>query len=155
MRPRPPLGLPGGWIAAANLSLLLLFPLAWAAPLMRAGLLPVFGLSEISVLSGLASLWRDSPALALLVAFFALVAPYAKVAGLALVLAGRAPPALLPALKALGRLAMADIFLIALYIVLARGVGVGRIEVAWGLWLFTACVLGSLALSHLAARRPG
>jgi hypothetical protein len=42
---------------------------------------------------------------------------------------------------------MADIFLIALYIVIARGVGVGRVETAWGLYLFTAAVLASLALS--------
>ena len=32
----------------ANLALLILFPIAWFAPLMRAGLLPLFGLSEIS-----------------------------------------------------------------------------------------------------------
>lgn len=35
---------------------------------------------------------------------------------------------------------MADVFLIALYILLAKGVGVGYVEPAWGLWLFTACV---------------
>ena len=35
----------------ANLTLLVLFPLAWFAPLMRAGIaLPLFGLSEISVI---------------------------------------------------------------------------------------------------------
>ena len=37
----------------ANLSLLILFPIAWFAPFMRAGLLPLFDLSEISVISGL------------------------------------------------------------------------------------------------------
>jgi hypothetical protein len=47
---------------------------------------------------------------------------------------------------------MADIFLIALYIVAAKGVGVGRVETAWGLWLFTACVLGSLLVAHLTER---
>jgi hypothetical protein len=39
----------------ANLALLVLYPVAWFAPLMRAGLLPVFGLSEISVITGLQS----------------------------------------------------------------------------------------------------
>ena len=37
----------------ANLSLIVLFPIAWFAPLMRAGLgLPLFSLDEISVISG-------------------------------------------------------------------------------------------------------
>jgi uncharacterized paraquat-inducible protein A len=43
-------------LAALNLALLILFPLAWTAPLMRAGLLPLFGLEDISILSGLAAL---------------------------------------------------------------------------------------------------
>lgn len=131
----------------ANLSLLVLYPVAWSAPLLRAGLLPVFGMSEVSVLSGLAVLWQEDRALAALVALFAILAPYAKTLGLAALQTGRAPDALLPVLHWAGRLAMADVFLIALYIVIAKGVGVGRIEIAWGLWLFTACILGSLALS--------
>lgn len=39
-----------------NLSLLILYPIAWFAPLLNAGLLPLFGLKEISVMSGLQSL---------------------------------------------------------------------------------------------------
>ncbi|MCE8421879.1 paraquat-inducible membrane protein A, partial [Rhodovulum sulfidophilum] len=54
-------------LRAANLALLLLFPVAWFAPLMRAGMLPLFGLSEISVVSGLQSLWSTDVGLALLV----------------------------------------------------------------------------------------
>lgn len=140
----------------ANLSLLVLFPLAWFAPLLRAGVLPLFGLSEISIVSGVATLWREDVLLALVVALFALAAPYAKTLGLALLLAGRLPARYLGALQRLSRLAMADVFLVALYIVVAKGVGVGRVEVAWGFYLFTFCVLVSLALSHLAARAlPG
>ena len=131
-----------------NLSLLILFPVAWFAPLLRAGLLPLFGLSEISVVSGLQSLWATDPALALLVSFLALFAPYAKVVGLALIDFGLLSRRALPILRLMGRLAMADIFLIALYIVLAKGAGLGTIETAWGLWLFTACVGLSLLLSH-------
>lgn len=137
----------------ANLSLLILFPVAWSAPLLRAGLLPVFGLDEISVVSGLATLVRTDPLLAALVAVFAIVAPLAKVAGRAAVDAGLAPQRWLGPLHALGRLAMADIFLVALYIVVAKGVGVGRIETGWGLYLLTGCVLASLALSHVPPQR--
>lgn len=136
-----------------NLALLILFPIAWTAPLLRAGLLPFFDLDAISVLGGIAALWHTDAALAVLVALFALVAPMAKTLTLALVQFGLAPRRLLGPIKALGRLAMADVFLIALYIVLAKGVGVGRIETGWGLWLFTGCVLASLALSTLESRR--
>lgn len=139
----------------ANLALLVLFPIAWFAPLLRAGLLPFFDLGAISVISGLAALWSKDIFLALIVTFFALVAPIAKVAGLALVQFHLASPRLLPALQMMGKLAMADIFLIALYIVLAKGVGVGRVETGWGLYLFTFCVLASVALSHLGKGRGG
>lgn len=136
-----------------NLSLLLLFPIAWSAPIMRAGLLPLFGLSEISVLSGLAALWSgDERALAVLVALFALVAPMAKTLVMACVHLGWAPLRALPALQTLGKLAMADVFLIAVYITLAKGLSVGRVETAWGLWLFTFCVLTSFAVSLWTAR---
>lgn len=140
-------------LLAANLALLLVFPIAWTAPLMRAGLLPLFGLSEITVLSGLAVLWDSDRVLAVLVALFALVAPYGKTVALAAVQLGLAPRRWLGLVKAAGRLAMADIFLIALYIVVAKGVGVGRVETAWGLYLFTAAILVSLALSHLTERK--
>ena len=101
----------------ANLALLILFPLAWFAPLMRAGLLPLFGLSEISVISGLQSLWGSDVFLALIVTAFALFAPYLKTISLALLHFNLASPKLMPALSWLSKLAMADIFLIALYVV--------------------------------------
>jgi uncharacterized paraquat-inducible protein A len=138
---------------ALNLSLLVLFPLAWTAPLMRAGLLPLFGLEEISVLSGIGALWAGGEAgLALVVILLALVAPMAKTILLALVHLSRAPARLLPALQTLSKLAMADVFLIAVYVTLAKGLSVGRVETAWGLWLFTACVLASLGLGLWTGR---
>ncbi len=133
--------------ALLNLSLLVLYPLSWWAPMLRAGLLPLFSLNEISVLTGLQSLWASDIFLALVVTVFALFAPYLKTIGLALLHFGLLKPAALPALHLLGRLAMADIFLIALYITLAKGIGIGRIEVAWGLYLFTGCILASLWIS--------
>jgi uncharacterized paraquat-inducible protein A len=136
----------------AHLTLLVLYPIAWFAPLMRAGLLPLFGLSEISVISGLQSLWGSDVFLALLVTIFALFAPYLKTIGLALLHWGLLSPRTLPVLHILGKLAMADIFLIALYITLTKGIGIGRIEVAWGLYLFTFCILASLLFSFLSER---
>ncbi len=137
----------------ANLALLVIFPISWAAPLLKAGLLPLFGLSEISVLSGLRSLWETDVILALLVSFLALFAPYLKTIGLALVHFRLASPRLLPALAWLGKLAMADVFLIALYVVIVKGIGIGRVETAWGLYLFTGAILASIIISGLT--KPG
>jgi paraquat-inducible protein A len=139
-------------LTVLNLCLLVLFPFAWFAPLLRAGLLPFFDLSEISVISGLQALWREDVVLALLVTFFAVFAPYLKTIGLALLHLRLLSPRLLPALHVLGKLAMADVFLMALYIILIKGVGLARVETAWGLYLFTGCVLASLVLSLLSKR---
>ena len=133
----------------ANLALLVLFPIAWFAPLMRAGLLPIFGLSEISVISGMQALWDSDVALALLVTAFALFAPYLKTIGLALVHFNLLKDQTLPVLSWIGKLAMADVFLIALYIVVFKGVGIGKVETGWGLYMFTACILASIAISAL------
>lgn len=130
-------------------ALLILYPVAWFAPLMRAALLPIFGMEEISVVSGLASLWGTDPALALVVTTLAIFVPYAKVIGLVMIDRGLMAPQVAPVLHLLGRLAMADVFLVALYIVLAKGAGGVTVETAWGLWLFTACVLAGLT-----ARNP-
>ncbi|MCH2164266.1 MAG: paraquat-inducible protein A [Marinovum sp.] len=140
-------------LVALNLSLLALYPVAWFAPLMRAGLLPLFGLSDISVISGLIVLWQSDVFLALAVTVFAMFAPYMKTIGLALVHFDLAHERLLPWLTGLGKLAMADIFLIALYITIVKGLGLGHIETAWGLYLFTACVVGSLFCSLFTQRQ--
>ena len=133
----------------ANLAILILTPVAWAAPLLRAGLLPFFDLEAVSILTGLRALYETDLVLAGLVAGFAIVAPLAKGIGLHLALTRGKLPLWL---SALGRLAMADIFLVALYVVLAKGVGVGRVEVGWGLYLFSFCVIASLGISALAGR---
>jgi paraquat-inducible protein A len=130
-----------------NLTLLILFPIAWFAPLLRAALLPIFGMDEISVITGLQSLWESDAPLALLVTFLAVFAPYAKTIGLALLHWNLLSPKTLPVLDILGKLAMADVFLIALYIVIVKGAGYVTIETAWGLYLFTGCVLASILIS--------
>lgn len=119
---------------------------------MRAGVLPFFGLSEISILSGIRALWPDAPLLAGLIAVFALVVPLLKTVALILIALGRLPRRLSAALAYLGKLAMADVFLIALYIIVVKGTGLGHVEPAWGLYLFTACVLTSLGTSLIAQR---
>ena len=136
----------------ANLALLILFPIAWFAPLLRAALLPIFGMGEISVISGLQSLWGSDVFLALVVTFFAIFAPYLKTIGLALVHFDLLKAKVLPVLGYLGKLAMADIFLIALYVVVVKGAGRVTVEGGWGLYLFTGCVVASILVSIFTAR---
>ncbi len=124
-----------------NLALLAAFPLAWIAPLARAGYLPFFSGTEITVLGGVGDLWQADPALAVLVALFAVVIPYGKTVMLAAIHRGWKGPVGL--IEMVGKLSMADVFLIALYIVVVKGVGIGHVTSAWGLWLFTGCVLAS------------
>ncbi len=135
----------------ANLTLLVLFPVAWFAPLLRAAVLPVFGMNEISIISGLQSLWGSDVFLALIVTAFAIFAPYLKTIGLALVHFDLLKAQVLPTLGFLGKLAMADVFLIALYVVVVKGAGRVTVEGAWGLYLFTGCVLASITISGLTA----
>jgi uncharacterized paraquat-inducible protein A len=139
-------------LVIANLVLLAAFAVSWFAPLLRAGVLPLFGLSEISVVSGLQTLWASDVVLALVVTFLAILAPVLKTLGGALMHMGLLSARVQPALAVLGKFAMADVFLVALYIVVVKGVGLATVETAWGLYLFTGCVLAAVALSLVPVR---
>lgn len=130
-----------------NLALIVLYPIAWLSPLISAGLLPLFGLDQISIVSGIVSMWDSDPILALVIIAFAIVAPMVKTLGQAMVdFRGKT---VLPkwASVALARFAMADVFLIALYITVIKGIGLGHVQTEWGIYLFTACVIVSVVIS--------
>jgi len=140
---------------SATAALALAFPLAWFAPLMTVKLKYAFWASgtDVTLVSTLQSLWAQDPALALVLSFLTLVAPTLKVLGSGLILTGLLSPRSEGALWAIGRLAMADVFLIVVYIALFKGIDGGTVVLRWGLWLFTCAVLGSLGLSlYIAAR---
>ncbi len=140
-------------VVPANLLLLLLYPASWLAPLDHAGFLPFFSGTEITILGGVADLWQSDASLAALVAVFAIVIPYAKTLCLAAIHFGLLGARALPLIEIIGKLAMADVFLIALYIVLIKGVGIGHVTSAWGLWLFTGCVLASIWIGFETKRK--
>ena len=143
------LGTPG----LINFVLLVAYPVAWIAPLAHAGILPFFSGDEITVLGGVVDLWEADAALSILVAFFAIAVPYAKTIALAAIHLGHLRASALPVIEIVGKLSMADVFLIALYIVMVKGIGVGRVTTAWGLWLFTICVLVSIWVSWTTSKR--
>ncbi|RMF35937.1 MAG: paraquat-inducible membrane protein A [Alphaproteobacteria bacterium] len=148
----PPANLPLFFLQRFNLGLLVLYPVAWWAPLARAGFMPLFGGNEISILTGVAALWQTDIVLCAIVVLFAIIAPYAKTLALALLHFDYLPRRYLPVIGYLGKLSMADVFLIAFYVVIVKGVGVGYVEIAWGLYFFTALVLISLGLAWASER---
>ena len=140
----------------ANLSLLILYPIAWFAPLAHAGILPFFRGTELTIVSGISDLWESDVFLALIVTVFAVVMPYFKTILLALIQFGLVKgQAWMTVLEIAGKLSMADVFLLAMYVVVVKGVGVGHVDIAWGLYLFTALVLTSLTITigHKRAQR--
>ncbi|MEM7190065.1 MAG: paraquat-inducible protein A [Pseudomonadota bacterium] len=141
------------WPSRVNVVLLVVYPIAWFAPLATAGMFPwLFKGNEISILGGIYDLMEADIALAILVAIFAVVIPYAKTIALAAVHFGRMGREHLPLIEIIGKLSMADVFLIALYIVIVKGVGVGSVATSWGLWLFTGCVLASFWVGWTTAK---
>ncbi len=139
-----------------NLSLLILYPIAWLAPLAHAGILPFFRGTELTIFSGVSDLWASDIFLAIIVTVFAVVMPYFKTILLAFVQFGLVEgPRWMATLEIAGKLSMADVFLLAMYVVVVKGVGVGHVDIAWGLYLFTALVLTSLAITigHKRAQR--
>lgn len=139
-----------------NLSLLVLYPIAWVAPLAHAGILPFFRGTELTIFSGISDLWTSDIFLAIIVSVFAVVMPYFKTILLAIIQFGLVQgPRWMKTLEIAGKLSMADVFLLAMYVVVVKGVGVGHVDIAWGLYLFTALVLTSLAItiSHKRAQR--
>ncbi len=136
-----------------NLSFLILYPVAWTAPLAYAGFLPFFRGTELTILSGIRDLWHTDIFLALIVATLAVIAPFLKTMLLAAAQFGVIRDARLMVLvQVAGKLSMADVFLIALYIIVIKGVGVGHVTIGWGLYLFTMITLASLAIAAVQKR---
>ncbi|MFN3973076.1 MAG: paraquat-inducible protein A [Gemmobacter sp.] len=135
-------------------ALAVLFPVAWFAPLMTVKVRMAFWAegTDLTLVSTLQAVWAEDAALGLILTFAAVVAPTVKVLGTGLILMRLLSPRVAGILWHIGRFAMADVFLIAVYVALFKGIGGGTISLGWGLHLFTACVIASLVLSMLAER---
>jgi uncharacterized paraquat-inducible protein A len=135
--------------------LLMLFPVAWLAPLAEAGFaMPIFGGTEISIISGVIELARSDIFLCAVVGIFAILIPYMKTILLIGIQFGQLgnPERWVKILGHIGKLSMADVFLIAMYVVLIKGVGIGDIIINWGLYLFTTLVLLSIWATWMTER---
>lgn len=142
-----------GALEVVNLALLIAYPAAWFAPLATTGMVSWWSGEQITIARAVMDLLDVDIALAVLVALFAIIVPYGKTAALSAIHFGRLGPDPLPLIDTIGKLSMADVFLIALYVVIVKGVGIGHVETAWGLWLFTGCVLASIWVGWATAKR--
>ena len=132
---------------------LALVPVTWWLPLFSARV-PFLWRHEVSIATGLVELWRLDLLLFTVVLLFSVIAPLAK--GMALAWVWFRMPvararAWLDRLAVLAKLSMAEVFLLAVILVGLKGVGIGIVEVRWGLQAFVAAVLLSLAASTWAA----
>lgn len=145
----------GGWRQAIGPLLLLSaasLPVAWSVPLFTARL-PFLWRQEVSVLGGLVELWRIDPPLFAIVLVLAVILPLLKALATAYVwylVPARRAGNVLRRLRFLAKLAMTEVFLLAVLIVGLKGVGIGRIDIEWGLYAFAAVALLALATSQLA-----
>lgn len=131
---------------------LALVPVTWWLPLFVARV-PFLWRQEVSIATGIVELWRLDLVLCLLVLFFSVLAPLAKAAALVWVwyrVPTRGARPLLDRLSLLNKLSMTEMFLLAVIIVGLKGVGIGRVEVSWGLHAFMGAVVLSFATSTWA-----
>ena len=128
---------------------LALGPVTWWLPLFTARV-PFLWRQDVSIASGLVELWRLDWPLFAAVLLFSVVAPLVK--AVALVWVWYRVPAdrcgrLLDRLALLGKLAMTEVFLLAVIIVGLKGVGIGKVETAWGLPALVLATSASFAVS--------
>lgn len=155
-------------LRAGNLMLIILFPISWFIPLLKVGLLEkvelpfkvlgqvlpdLFGLQKVTIISGVQSLWAEDKYLALIVTFFALFAPMTKTIGISLIQFNLLSKKVKPTLQFIGKLAMADVFIIAITCILIKGIDIGKMEILYGTYLFSACVVASIIISHFSTSK--
>ena len=114
---------------------------------------------EIVLVQAAYDLYQTDIVLFLVVFFFGIFAPAVKMlasAGAWYLLDVRHALQLQKVIIILGKLAMLDIMLIAIYIVAIKGVGIGSVDIMPGLYFYVALVISSffvsLAMEHLLDR---
>ena len=151
-----PLGLrmqgPARLITPLLVIALIVLPFTWWLPLFRTELL-VFLENDVTVIGAVQSLAEIDWFLCAIIVIFGMVIPFGKLAGLLyawLILPADRGRVWIGILNKISKFSMLDVFLIAITIVGLKGVGLGKVEIAYGLYAFAAVVLTILGLSFWA-----
>jgi len=133
---------------------LVALPFTWFLPLFRTELL-VFLDNEVTVMGAARTLLKADLLLFAVIVLFGMIVPVAKLVALLhawTILPREKARGWIGGLNKISKFSMLDIFLIAVTIVGLKGVGLGKVETAYGLYAFAGVVLMILALSFWADR---
>lgn len=141
-------GLLGKAVALSNVAVLAILPILWFFPLLKTRSF-VFVSSEISIWRGAWELLGSDLFLFCVLVGFAMVMPMVK--ALIYIAIWFSPIRHRPFLSIVGaitaKLSMTDILLVAITIVGVKGLGAGRVEPMFGLYIFSIIVIASLLIS--------
>lgn len=141
---------------------LMALPISWHLPLFRTELL-IFLESDVTMLGAVRSLAGIDIFLCTIVVLFGMLIPFLKLA--ALLYAWFSLPqaqagAWIKTISGFSKYSMLDIMLIAVVIVGLKGIGMGKVSVEYGLYVYAGVVIAVLLLSSwmqsaAARRHPG
>ena len=143
----------------AHLTLLILFPVAWFAPLIefQAGIwwLPFSNQSgQKSTIQALALLWDANLILALSITILVIILPLLKIIGSLLVMFGVLAHSIQPALSYFGKISSIEIFVASILIVVATEMSALDITALWGTYLLLGCVTLSFIMQLFSFSSP-
>ncbi len=129
--------------------MLVVLPLSWHLPLIQTELL-VFLENDVTLLGAVVALAETDLFLCAVVVLFGMAIPFLKLA--ALLYAWYALPhgrarAWIAVISRFSKYSMLDVMLIALVIVGLKGVGMGKVRVEYGLYVYAGVVISVLLLS--------
>lgn len=130
---------------------LIALPLSWHLPLFHTELL-VFLENDVTLVGAVQTLWETDLFLCAVVVLFGMAVPLVKL--VALLFAWYALPLArarqwIARISKLSKFSMLDVLLIAVVIVGLKGIGMGKVSVAYGLYVYAGVVIAVLVLSSL------
>lgn len=129
--------------------LLVALPASWFMPLFRTEI-AVFFKNDVSVIGAVRSLYETDLVLCAIVVAFGMAIPMGKLVALLyawLALPAARSRAWIGLLARISKFSMLDIFLIAVTIVGFKGVGLGKVTVDYGLYVFAGLVFAIVCVS--------
>jgi len=140
------------WIGYAAVSLALLFPVVLVVPILSTRTFFI-SRNEIALANLAFDLFRTDKVLFVVVVIFGIVVPWCKsVVSCFYWYSASNPGERFEFLATLGKFGMLDVMLLAIFVVVFKGTGLGAIELRWGLYLYVSFVVASLCVS-VAMRR--
>jgi uncharacterized paraquat-inducible protein A len=140
---------PGRLIAPLLAMALVALPISWHLPLFRTEWL-VFLENDVTLLGAVRTLAATDLFLCAIVVLFGMAIPFMKLAALLyawLAMPAETARAWIDAIGKVSKFAMLDVLLLALVIVGLKGVGMGKVSVAYGLYVYASVVMLVLLVS--------